>query len=1205
MKFPSSNFQQDIKCPIEKIKSIIGNKEKFESLLVKEGFIYSQQEQFNDTTEKILDNTRSINELNDEILLDKNQIELQKNRNICEFILAYLEDQYDQIYPSQRSQYFEFCLKVLILNFINLNRKPLLAHGILRKLIRLISKQEENIFIKFSGENYDALIRGNDFLQILNDLFQKNRFTVETPIVILICDLIEDIIQETITEVNKGLIDIFIRKINESLDTDNPLLQRIIAVAYVRMLILKIRILKKQAICLLFDQTTKCQDRLQFLGRRRSKKLFKVLNSEKKELYIGLTNCMQNQTDFNKLIQKALQIPKLKLLLLYHPQDASANKIMTLLSQGKEKYNYLQKKLLDREKDLIGELLVYSLVTFIPCNNKMFFKHLLNFPTNIDEIYFPFNVNTQYDFKYNSYFKSNKNFSRYECVACGRYFLIADCYGKSKEEQNDFEIRLGGNICRCGNGLGFGSVNKFNFIDRDKNQQNFNPENESSASYIYQEPEIYDEMNVRGLNNLTRLIGSIIMHLMILGALILNDENTQKQMQSIYAPEFKRDQSLSRAEHTLNVIIKLIRHSCQQLKQLLDINDDRLKLLIEYVIQKITNNSFTEQSLTVDQLRQIPTRRQFETYFQEQCLPKLNDNFLEFFQTVQEANFDRDNETIKNQQQIEETFNYKELHNNDRDAQMYSLLRIQSELTQKKLIQYLQTNRSKEGDFLLAISDQLENLKTLSQFNHILAWFNYMQSKFDGNVSFEDSLNCNIETIIKKTIQNTDQNYALELFEKFASVWNKVTAKVEIREGYDQIIVPEMHRNQLFQLTCFTNQRKDLLGINFYYVFKCLSDLQNAFLMKIAQLEGFHFLNEQYQKEVRFTELKEFQLISDSFNDESLIKELKQLSTNNIIYGQGKSIEYNIKKLYEKLFDSILKNKVIINISEEVSPFSFNFENPNNPQNQYSEIQRLIPQIRFGYPYQVLEKIRTFEDKYVLLKDLQTTLNFIQQSGGLPTQSLKLYMQSFKVQSSDDIDDGLQIQHVLDLYEQVEDQLQYRLVESVSPLYQEDLRDQDKGNNSDKLQTTKTILGRFIIRVLCSSTSIQPGHKLFECIFDKQNQYLFGIGANINPEFYQQAFKSVFTRVGQSLHAFRYLQEIIKDQEQSEEQQNEKVEENKKRNEQKMQFMQKGQAVEHDAESDENISYLIQGDEEVYSFLDDIKSSSSHLFLSIEEMMKI
>lgn len=85
---------------------------------------------------------------------------------------------------------------------------------------------------------------------------------------------------------------------------------------------------------------------------------------------------------------------------------------------------------------------------------------------------------------------------------------------------------MGGTQCRCGQNIGFGAEANSRLKERGNTKLTLNIENESQKSYIYQDPDIYDGMKIRGLNDLTKLIGQIITHLMVLGAHMLSDENT-------------------------------------------------------------------------------------------------------------------------------------------------------------------------------------------------------------------------------------------------------------------------------------------------------------------------------------------------------------------------------------------------------------------------------------------------------------------------------------------------------------------------------------------------------------------------------------------------------------------------------------------------------------------------------------------------------
>eukprot|EP00347_Sterkiella_histriomuscorum_P016581 403352640 len=1276
-KLQDTKSSQELLNIMEQVKKIDSPITKIEAIMKLNNITYINQQGIEEEEKK----QESSSEEGDE----------DPENYVCNFIFSYLEDEFDQIPNSQLDQFMDFCLKNAIFNNLDqIERNPLLAHGILRKIIRHICLQDQGVFIQYEHDVdiFEELMKRNEFFRKLNEFMIEKQLDVETPIVIILCDLIEEVIKDLIEEFEQTQIGEFLEtQINNSLDTENPLLQRIIGVAYVRVILQTI----SNSIVQGFDQNSdlpysklidlldtlfsseqpekikpyiiyffkllnvtieynvlmekfeNSQPRFLWINNVKkqlsnNKRLFKVLQNQsivdKKDdkklqlVHSQIANSMIYKDNFQQVVQKAVNIPELKQLLiqicaqefylnnqldriqindmlkvLYNPEDERAQQIITLISQGQNNYTKLQERVLVDQKNLIGELLVYSLVNFIPCKNDMFFKYLLNSPTNIKDIFFPFNVNTKHDFEYNSYFQRNENFTRYNCLSCKEQFLVGDCGALSNHRSPNKSINLGGRICKCGMGIGFGYEQNSVLIKRGLNILDFNPEKESQTSYIYQDPEIYDGMSVRGLNNLTRLIGSIVMHLMIIGALILSDENTQYEMQAMYASQYQPSQNSNRSEYTLDCILNLINHCCKQLKQLLNINDDKLKVLIEHVILNITNNSLFNSPvnhLSADNLKTIETRRLFEEYFEYQCVPELSDNFVDFFQTVQEKQFVNDDEMLNNAKNIEETFEYQNLKMIVREAYMYPLLRLQGEITWKRFIQYLQTNESNEGKFLLIISDQINNLEVLGYYVHILRWFNYVNLKFDGKVSYEDSLSTNIDTILKR--QQLEYEDAIKLFDSFAIAWNKVRNFAEIREGCDLINIPEMNSNQLFQYCCFTNKNNDSLGIVFYYVLEYISNLQNMILKKIAQVNGFKHLIVEYKDEVKFTQLNEYQIITESLSEEILLKELKQVSLNKIVYGQGKNVEYNIEKLADKLRKIVVNNKVIISISEQDAPYNFNFENLTNPYYQYGTIQNLIPQINFGQPYQVIKNLRCFEDRYNLLKDLQTTLNFIQQTSGQASQRLKLYMQEFKVSSFSQIDEGIQLQHVLDFYEKVEDSLQAKLVDSVNNLYQEEIKDQDRQEidhviqkNQEKLLPSTTILGRFIIRQLSYSTSIAPHPALFETLFDEYNQYLFGIQSTLKYDEYKYSFQRVQSRIGQSQKVFKYFSEIIKEQEIQRERLKRLEEEKDRKNQEKInsQFS--------DSDEDKNILDLVGGQNMGLSFLDDYNTSDENQMPEIEQ----
>ena len=81
----------------------------------------------------------------------------------------------------------------------------------------------------------------------------------------------------------------------------------------------------------------------------------------------------------------------------------------------------------------------------------------------------------------------------------------------------------------------------------------------------------------------------------------------------------------------------------------------------------------------------------------------------------------------------------------------------------------------------------------MSHLKDLLEWMKYFFLKFDGKVSFEDSLNFDIRTIFDRFIRNDrERNQLMDSFEKFANAWNRANEVADIRDGCDEIEVPRM-----------------------------------------------------------------------------------------------------------------------------------------------------------------------------------------------------------------------------------------------------------------------------------------------------------------------------------------------------------------------------------------------------------------------------
>lgn len=147
----------------------------------------------------------------------------------------------------------------------------------------------------------------------------------------------------------------------------------------------------------------------------------------------------------------------------------------------------------------------------------------------------------------------------------------------------------------------------------------------------------------------------------------------------------------------------------------------------------------------------------------------------------------------------------------------------------------------------------------MSHLKQLLEWMKYFILKFDGKVSFEDSLNFDIKTMIERIIKDPkERKQSLESFEKFANSWTRIAEFADIRDGCDEIIIPSMSENARFQLLCFTNEKKDQLGINYFYLVQYVANMQNSFLRGVSELEGFRFVENQLERPVPFTEVKPY-----------------------------------------------------------------------------------------------------------------------------------------------------------------------------------------------------------------------------------------------------------------------------------------------------------------------------------------------------------
>ena len=83
---------------------------------------------------------------------------------------------------------------------------------------------------------------------------------------------------------------------------------------------------------------------------------------------------------------------------------------------------------------------------------------------------------------------------------------------------------------------------------------------------------------------------------------------------------------------SIEYLFKIITYNLDQLKVQLNLNEEKLEILIEEVIKRLTLNSDSDLFNT-ENLNKVENRMLFESFFVKECFPSLEDNLAGFFGT--------------------------------------------------------------------------------------------------------------------------------------------------------------------------------------------------------------------------------------------------------------------------------------------------------------------------------------------------------------------------------------------------------------------------------------------------------------------------------------------------------------------------------------------------------------------------------------------
>ncbi|RIB21686.1 hypothetical protein C2G38_2175948 [Gigaspora rosea] len=657
---------------------------------------------------------------------------------------------------------------------------------------------------------------------------------------------------------------------------------------------------------------------------------------------------------------------------------------------------------------------------------------------------------------------------RYQCK-CGNLYFIGDC-GRPDE--------LG--VCnQCKNVIGGldHSLNVGNSsIDNDKIRQRIAINDKQG--YIFE--DIVDSYHtVRTLHPASYRILRLFLHIII---------GVQAHLPATIA--FINNQSIDIVEHCKNHI----ENDWKALKTIFNCEDETLSLFIHSILSDMLQDS----QKIVEKFTSSAQREAWEEDFnQRYILPKIK-NFLG---TTNNFRMTLD-KNAENSLEINETMEVTDQYNENYLPLLWRLIK-KPDLNDFRSY-YMSNDKNKELFPLLNVF--LEHEKYLNLIQHILPIVKFTQilsSSLSHNIERQKARQLTFRQFIENESRSDytgkTKESLITAFNSFANSWNCLIPYVKRYRCKDlPQEMPRLHHQISVVYGLYVYEPTDE-SLYLSAVIEFLAQLQNNFLNDVIEIspkscQSLKFIEKLYVQEPRY-HLESIDL--ENANLEQIINyddvdKIFLYCQYDLKLGHGQEIHYDLCKIEAELALKLVYGKKLIKINKDqmyLNAFMYNKELFSRSMTILEEIKNLIHQ----EPIPANNKFAISENQMDLLSVLEIIICFLKQtSGGDRNSLISDYIEKWmklsvmkRNNSSYELlaNTGLQLKHIVALYELVEEHVADIVVNCISFKYQAELNEyikQDIMKSIDfKEKPTEipakaflTALKRLIIRYLSTDSEI-------------------------------------------------------------------------------------------------------------------------------------
>ena len=406
--------------------------------------------------------------------------------------------------------------------------------------------------------------------------------------------------------------------------------------------------------------------------------------------------------------------------------------------------------------------------------------------------------------------------------------------------------------------------------------------------------------------------------------------------------------------------------------------------------------------------------------------------------------------------------------------------------------------------FLQLCLSRLEILQYVRYLPDLLKWNSVLIGRLNHAIKRDDARRTKVDDFLSNdNLHPTEEakKAASHAFTSFQEAWNQV------RDGWSKLTSNKPTFGNVTRTSsiaeCVVDKKDPECHLR--QVIGVLLEVQNSFLMDTMAIASsgncpvlIFVMKGEGVAGLKTTPLHaaDASIIQFEWSDDLLV--YHDLGTG---YGYGCVVEYKYPTIERELARMLVLNKALLVEGSGFTQFEYSDELFHACSVVLKEIKTSIFQT--SLPVDLINSIkREQSDRLSFAKDLLEYLDVIlvllKKTGGDPGSSLDEYIKRWSTQLPGSFPDnllpeprdGIKLQHIVSLYETLEDLLVDANVESLRDEYREDLPERGKEALTqnvkplglEKLEATATMIRRFIFRFLRSDTNTNTNTNLKDLV---------------------------------------------------------------------------------------------------------------------------